>query len=252
MSVFYHHLADYYDQLFPLNHASTEFVRSFITCPESLVLDIGSATGQLAIALLERPPANGTVGSVTAMDIDEKMVDHLNNKILLNELQPRLSVVKGGMADINLLFKPRTYHLILCLGNTLVHLQTLHEIQDFFHSVHNLLRSGGVFIFQVVNYTRILTQHIDQLPLIDKPSVSLTREYRYDETNHLIHFLTRMTVKETNEVIKNETVLYPLEYHQLVPIINRIGFDTVTCTGNFNHEPWESNSPALVMALKKH
>jgi glycine/sarcosine N-methyltransferase len=252
LSPFYRDLSHYYDSLFPLNQATVEFIRSYITVPASIILDIGCATGQLAISLAELPLSQGTIGTVFALDPDEKMVTLLKEKNLQKQLDSKLTVLMGGMSDLESLFKPATFHLIYCLGNTLVHLTSLAEIQHLFQAVFSRLKNGGLFIFQIVNYTRILSQNIMELPVIDKPAVTFTRQYRYHKTNHLIQFFTRLTLKETGHVLENETSLYPLEYHQVAPIIDHTHFETIACLGSFNREPWNASSPALILVLKKN
>jgi 2-polyprenyl-3-methyl-5-hydroxy-6-metoxy-1,4-benzoquinol methylase len=256
LSRFYRSLADYYDELFPLDKTTIAFVSSFLSEPGSHILDIGCATGQLALALASQAGTTavgtpGIVGTVTAIEPDEKMVALVKQRADDEDLQIKLEVLPGSMLDLDTLFPQGTFHLILCLGNTLVHLQTLAEIRQFVRSVYKRLKKGGVFLLQIVNYTRILKQGITELPLIDKPRVSLTRNYRYDKSTHMIRFLTRLTLKDTSEIMDNDIPLYPLEHCQLLPLCSETGFETVTCSGSFKGEPWTQDSPALVIALRK-
>ncbi|MCP5049767.1 MAG: class I SAM-dependent methyltransferase [bacterium] len=266
MNRFYSCLADYYHLLFPLNKVTVTFVRSFLTAPRSQILDIGSATGQLVLALANPPDINtgepGTsvqtaevdaVGTITAIEPDEKMAAYLKQMVAEHGVEDRLTVLTAGMLDIDSLFKGNAFHMALCLGNTLVHLKDMDEVRRFMISLFKKIKPGGVFIFQIVNYTRILNRGITELPVIDKPQVSLTRHYKINKTGSGILFVTRLTLKETEtvEVIENELSLFPLQRHQVEPICREAGFDTVACYGNFNRQPWNPDSPALVMVLQK-
>lgn len=249
MKPFYSNLAHYYHHLFPLNPITAQWVRSYMTFPEGEILDVGCATGQLALALLESPGPVCSVPHVYALDPDENMLNLLQQSANEKALTPQLTLLRGGMADLNTLFHPNTFHLVLCLGNTLVHLLTLLAIQKFFQDVFSRLRSGGVFLFQIVNYTRLFTQNVWELPVLDKPEVSLTRQYRSEKTT--LQFITTLTIKESGAVLTNETTLFPLQYHQVIPIIHQIGFQILATLGSFSGEAWETTSPALIMALKK-
>jgi SAM-dependent methyltransferase len=253
---FYGNLAGYYDEVFPLNEKTLEFVRSFITRENSHILDIGCATGQLALRLAapESPPSpleSGSIGSITAIEPDENMVAVVNRRIAEGKPGYPLKVLQGGMSDLAHLFPGKRFDLILCLGNTLVHLPSLEQIQDFLRSVFYHLAPSGVFIFQVVNYTRILDQDIRELPLIDKPRVSFSRKYTYDAAGHTVRFLTRLTAKDGSGVLENETPLYPLQLREAEPVIAETGFRVAARWGSFNRDAWESGSPALVMVLRK-
>lgn len=244
---FYRDLASYYDELFPLNPKTTEFVCSFLKKPNNHILDIGCATGQLALELA----AYKRIASVTAIEPDEKMVETLRLRIHETHPRNRMEIHTGGMLDLDTLFSTRRFDLVLCLGNTLVHLPSLADINRFFHSVYHRLNSGGVFIFQVVNYIRILNQDIRELPLIDRPRVSFQRKYTYDESAHMMRFATRMTIKETGQALDNHTLLYPLRHNEITPIIDAAGFHTELTLSTFAGQPWLPSGQALIMTLRK-
>ncbi len=66
---FYQSIADYYEQIFPLNKAQITFAEeSLHGSKQSRLLDIGCGTGSLSIALSEFSEI------VTAIDLDESMI----------------------------------------------------------------------------------------------------------------------------------------------------------------------------------
>lgn len=241
----YRSLASYYDEIFPLNSKTTEFVCSYLNPQDNCVLDIGCATGQLSLYLATLPITT----FITAVEPDEQMVESVRDRIQDRQLKHRMKILKGGMLDLDKLFPGQTFDLILCLGNTLVHLSSLRDISRFIHSAANHLRKGGKLIIQVVNYTRILSQNVAELPFIDKPAASFSRRYSYDAAAHMITFYTQMIEKKTGQVIESQTPLYPLELKDLMPIVQSAGLTADPPFSTFEGESWQPDGAALIMVL---
>lgn len=241
MGDFYAVLAHHYDELFPLKDRTSAFVCSNLPGVPNAhhVLDIGCATGQMALYLAQQGY------TVTAIDPDEKMVT-LAWQRMANHPANDVSVVTAGMLDLDDIFPSMPFNSMLCLGNTLVHLQNVEEVREFAAMAYRHLTPNGRFILQIVNYTRILSQNITELPLIDRSAVALERRYRCSAGDKHIHFMTRLTRKEINETIENETTLLPLQWSQLQPIFTEAGFSPPQIFGDFNRSPFAPTSPALV------
>jgi len=243
---FYAVLAGHYDELFPLKEQTTAFVRSFLSGGPAKyhLLDIGCATGQLALHLARQGY------TVTAIEPDATMVAVARQRQAIRPV-PEVPIVKAGMLDLDGVFPGKLFHAILCLGNTLVHLRYLDEVGQFVSMVYKHLVPGGVFILQIVNYTRILSQQITELPFVDRPSVSLERRYRYSTDRESIRFITRLIRKETGDVMENETNLLPLQWLQLEPVFAEAGFPPPLVFGDFNRIPYTPASPALVLVCTR-
>ena len=105
-------------------------------------LDLGAGFGMHAIPLAREGWA------VTAVDESPE---------LLKELQERgvglpIQVIEGN------LLSPGKYvsaapHVVLCMGDTLTHIQTKEEIAGFFAEVSRILAPGGVFAMTFRDYT---------------------------------------------------------------------------------------------------
>lgn len=244
MGEFYAVLAGYYDELFPLKEQTSAFVRSFFQdAPANYhILDVGCATGQLALHLAQQD------FDVTAIEPDETMVT-LAWQRMATHPDHDASMVKAGMLDLDCTFPGETFDAVLCLGNTLVHLQSLDEVRQFFAMVYRHLTPGGPFILQIVNYTRILSQNVTELPFIDRPSVSIERRYRLSDRGDKIHFVTRLKLKETGQAFESETTLLPLQWQQLEPIFAEAGFPPPQIFGDFNRSPYTPDSPGLIVAF---
>lgn len=75
-----------------------------------------------------------------------------------------LRFVEGNLMDV----KARVgtgFGGAISLGNTLVHLTSHEELEKAIKGVASVLERGGIFLFQVLNYERLITQKIRFLPL---------------------------------------------------------------------------------------
>lgn len=250
---FYHSLADYYNEIFPPNPKTLEFIFSLLKefSSPTHILDIGCATGQFAFALSRMAPQF----HIKAIEPDEKMVEMA--ALLFKNYEHNLSIARAGMMDLPTLFPSNSFHSILCLGNTLVHLQSHQEIRTFFEYTHDSLDENGIFIMQIVNYFGIQPHQIHTLPLIQTPLVSFSRHYEYIESLHKIRFFTRLIPNNSepqtrnDNIYENELYLYPLQYNEISQICQKVGFKSINIYGNFNREPWIDSSPALILTARK-
>jgi len=243
---FYKSIAKYYDQIFPLNSKQLDFVyNDFLEKDkkELSILDIGCATGNLALDMASAG------SSVIAIDLDEKMINIAKDKLRKGAKNPSLRVL--DMLKITNNFKPKSFDQILCFGNTLVHLDTLNEIEDFLKQVYSLLKSGGEYKMQIINYDRILDQQIEALPTIENEQIIFHRVYRYLPGKHKINFKTKLEIKEKKEYIENSLLLLPMRKNELEKLLHKIGFKDVEFYASFAKAQFNENSMPLVVSARK-
>jgi hypothetical protein len=96
----------------------------------------------------------------------------------------------------------------VCIGNVLPHLEA-HRLAGFLVDVNTLLRPGGVWVFQTVNFDPILRAEEFVFPEINLPSEQLTflRWYEDIRPDRLV-FHTSL-VGLTGEIFSGEVPLYP-------------------------------------------
>lgn len=239
---FYKPIAVHYEEIFPLKEPKVSFVRSFLEKGPSKILDIGCAVGQLAMALA------GQGHEVTGIDLDEDMVHKARKEAPGRGLKADFFVM--DMMTVDKHFRSNSFDMVLCLGNTMVHLQSPEEMQVFITKVFRLLNENGVFIVQVVNYDAVLGRGIKELPVIDTEHVRFERGYRYDKADHKIRFRSRLTVKKDKEIFENEILLYPLTCGEMGLLMDRAGFHQVEYFGNFGKDFHTIDSPALIVVSR--
>jgi glycine/sarcosine N-methyltransferase len=134
----YDNIAEFYDQIFPLKETRMSFIDSFLSRNGLTILDIGCATGELALALSKKGH------HVVGIDLDGKMVELARQKTKKTGLKAEFFV--KDMAKIGVDFSSAYFDVVLCLGNTLVHLESLEKIEQFLSAMGKVLKKGGMVI----------------------------------------------------------------------------------------------------------
>jgi len=231
----YEKFATHYDDIFPLNADTLQFlVKHF---ERGKTLELGSATGEYALGL-------SRLGfEILGIDIDPKMVEISLSKSKRLSLLARF--LQGNCLDV--VYKNQFFN-IYCIGNTLVHLHSLAEIKQSLHHVYESLKPGGTFVVQIINFDRIIEKEIKSLPTIKNNGISFVRKYDYD--GEKIHFMSTLKLKD--EDIENETILYPITSPILINTLQEVGFRDLEIFDGFSIRPFKAkDSYQLVIVAKK-
>jgi len=229
---FYSEIASAYDEIFPLQHPQYNFVAQYFSA-DSLILDIGCGTGNLAIKLAQ----NNFL--VYAFDSDETMLNHAEQKAKVNL---NIRFFNLTMKNFSEKFSKICFDGILCFGNTIVHLNSFQEVENFFCEVKKNLAENGKFLFQIINYNRILDQNITSLPTIETDNYSFIRNYSYNKTIHKIIFHTILKDKHSQTITENKVELLPLRKSEIAEMLAKAGFRNVLFFSDYNNTEFHINS----------
>lgn len=231
MSQFYNQIAEKYDFIFPLSPAHKTFFASELH--GKTILDVGAATGNLTAYL----SLQGY--EVTAIDLSERLIAKAAEK--------GVTVQQLNMLAIDEL---PTFDNIVCIGNTLPHLDSKTSVQLFLQKAYRQLTQGGKLVLQLVNFQKYFAQqqgdYLGNLPLIENDKVKFERYYYLNEEGK-IRFKTIL-----DDTIKNEELLQPIFADQLTEWLTQIGFQAINLYGNFKKDPFDKEkSMALIVTAVK-
>lgn len=238
--MFYQSIANVYDYIFPQNPKQLELIQQIKTIDEKeSIIDVGCATGNLT-ELLSRH-----AGKVYGIDLDQAILDHGRSKF------GQLQLEALNMLDLEKKFEGKEIHRIVSFGNTLVHLPTREMVDQFFSTAYNTLKPGGLFVVQIINYDRIIDQHISSLPTIDNEHINFIRDYSYDAEHGTVDFITNLTIKESKQVINNTITLLALREKTLLMKLEQAGFENILFYGDLAGGPITPNAIPLIFSCTK-
>ena len=231
MSQFYNQIAEKYDFIFPLSPAHQTFFASELQ--GKTILDVGAATGNLTAYLSSQGY------EVTAIDLSERLIAKAAEK--------GVTVQQLNMLAIDEL---PTFDNIVCIGNTLPHLDSKTSVQLFLQKAYRQLTQGGKLVLQLVNFQKYFAQqqgdYLGNLPLIENDKVKFERYYYLNEEGKIC-FKTIL-----DDTIKNEELLQPIFADQLTEWLTQIGFQAINLYGNFKKDPFDKEkSMALIVTAVK-
>ena len=231
MSKFYNEIAEKYDYIFPLSPAHRVFFDNEVH--GKTVLDVGAATGNLTAHLSSQGY------EVTAID--------LSDRLIAKAVEKGIVVRKLNMLNID---KLSTFDNIVCIGNTLPHLDSKASVQLFLQKAYGQLTQEGKLVPQLVNFEKYFAQqqgdYLGNLPLIANDKVKFERFY-YLNVEGKIRFKTIL-----DDTIENEELLQPIFADELIQWLTQIGFQTIDLYGNFKKDPFDPNaSMALIIVAEK-
>ncbi len=238
----YDMLVNTYDELFPLNAAMVRFVENQFDNQVSglKLLDAGCGTGSLAIALARHG------AGVKGFDLNANMI------LKAEEKRPpalNLSFEVGSLTNVEQLYAGQIFDGIMCVGNTLVHLPYHDTVERFFAQVANLLKPGGKFILQIVNYDNIMKNRPASLPLIQTEKYHFERLYEYPDKG-VVRFVTRLQHNSEAEVLIQNTLLLACERNFLEDALKK-HFSTVSFFGSFDGAAWSEDTFHTIVAAVK-
>lgn len=238
---FYEAIAKYYDYIFPTGQSQVEFLEKTLGNSPKKVLDIACGTGNYSIALAQKGH------DVTSIDLDSEMIQRLRTKA--NAISLPINAMVEDMMKIDSI--GNDFDLVFCIGNSLVHLQSIKDIDSFIQSARKTLTDNGKLIIQIINYDRIIKQDIKSLPTIKNNETPLVfdRLYNYDKLNNKVMFKTILKVE--GKEIQNEIPLYPLLSSELLDALNNNGFSNIKCYGDFNKTIYDPDTSFMLVVEAK-
>ena len=243
---FYTSISKYYDYIFPFNPKQLSFVKEMAEGKKvNDMLDIGCGTGNLALELAKEGYR------IYAIDADHQMIASAVDKKRNWDLTQYPAFRELDMEKLARFFEKDQFDLASCFGNTLPHLLAYENIEEFLKGVSIVLKKGASFGIQILNYDYILDNHIEELPVKENDNIRFERYYEYPENTELIDFVTKLTVKSTDEVIESRIQLFPVQKIDISAMLEEAGFEDIKIYSDFDKSEFNNESLPLVIECVK-
>lgn len=241
---FYTDLSDVYDALFPVSAAQKSLFDSILRSGRvRRVADAGCGSGAQLV-----PFAEAGIPCV-GFDPDPLLVALARTKLAP---YPDARVELGGFADTLRLVHPPA-DLLLCLGNSLVHVPQKAAARFLRDAAQVTTGAGGILV-QILNYDRLLREGTTELPRMtaDDGAIEFLRRYAWDGERR-VRFRTTLTLPDADgtRVFRNDIPLFPIYPEELRAMLEQAGFSRIDASGDFAGSPFAPESEALVSLARK-
>ncbi len=275
---FYAAISRWYDEIFPPDPATVRFLAGLLPVAgcratrddvspagcsgtgrphrqePSAVLDAACGTGGHALELARLGCA------VAGLDLDGGMIGQARRKAGTARGGSSMAAgaavfLAGDMRRVAELC-PGPFDLAYCVGNSLVHLADEGEVGRFLESLRRVLRPGGRLAVQILNYDRILRQHVTELPEIHPAGGELRFVRRYEwgaDAPRRVQFATELIVRKGGREVRlaNRVPLLVLPSATLRALAEGAGFREIELAGDFQGGPHGPDSFLTVLTGRR-
>ncbi len=162
---YYEAISRHYDAIFPMNPLIRDFLAEQAGTAPAELIDIACGNAAYTLALCRMGY------QVTGIDLDPGMIAAAKRKAGDAGNPNGLRLLQGDMLALRSMeLEPAA--LAFCIGNSMVHLPDPETIGHFLKEAHHVVADGGRLVLQIINFDRILTDHVTSLPTLtfDNPS----------------------------------------------------------------------------------
>ncbi len=238
---FYDELGAGYDQMINwgsrLERETPFFRKVFNERAVKSVLDCACGTGRHAIEFAQWGH------EVSACDISGEMLRLARHNA--SGQGASIDFFEAGLTDIAEKAHGKTFDAVVCLGNSLPHLLTQHDLDHAIRSIKRVLAPGGVFIAQIRNYQRILKENLRFMPPtsaeVEGKEYMFFRMLDIHSTRHVDFHIIRFqreSGKWTHTI--QTTRLRPMMKRHMDASFKRTGFQQIKYYGDYSFTPFTS------------
>jgi 2-polyprenyl-3-methyl-5-hydroxy-6-metoxy-1,4-benzoquinol methylase len=238
---FYTVLGDSYDDIFPLEPAILRFLEEEFQDAQR-ILDIACGTGTYTMALAK---AGKTIYGI---DLSETMIKKAREKA------PQWTdhfLVDDMLTLSNL--PEKNFQGVYCIGNSLVHIDTLADIGKALRRFREVLEPRGILTIQIINFDRIRFDKESPflLPPLQGKRVKMTRTYSPGTDPGRVYFDTELILSQEEPPIsiKNRVPLVAVQSTQIKNLLTKAGFTKIRFYGSYDKSPYKPDASFLTIAV---
>ncbi len=143
--------------------------------------------------------------------------------------------------------------LVLCLGNSLPHLLTEHDLHHAIAAMADCLRPGGRLMLQFINYPRVLAAGRRVVAVTRAADTEFVRFYDFLPMDVRFNVLAIRWDDGKAEHRLESTTLHPWTADAVAAVLARHGFHNVRRHADFQSAPFDPDaSDAVVILAERH
>lgn len=214
------------------------------------VLEYGIGNGRIALPMARQGVA------VTGVDLSRAMLDDLRGQLKTEpvDVRARITLRRGDMRRVRMATK---FPLVICAFNTILHLYTRTDMEQFLAGVRHHLAPGGTFVCDLsMPMPEDLTRTFDQAmrtPDFVHPTLGPVRyreRFQYETLRQILFVSMEFLPKRTGE-----TIVTPLAHRQYFPqefeaLLHYNGFRITKRGGDFHGGPLGNSSETMIFHAK--
>lgn len=236
---FYDELGAGYDRMINwssrLERESPFFRKVFDERAVNSILDCACGTGRHAIEFSKWGH------EVSACDMSGEMLRLAGHNASRQGVN--VEFFEAGLTDIAERIDGKTFDAVVCLGNSLPHLLTQHELDRSIRSIRRVLAPGGVFIAQIRNYQKILKENLRFMPPtsteVDGKEYLFFRMLDIQTARHVDFHIIRFQRDSGKWTHKIQTTrLRPMMKRHMDAAFKRAGFQETDYYGDYAFSPF--------------
>ena len=220
----YSRFAAHYERIFPFRDGVFSFLHSRLVPDDGRVLDVGCGPGHYCGAFASRG------ATARGIDLDEGMIAAAQARY------PQASFARRSMTDLEGLDGP--LDLAFCIGNVAAHVD-VEAFDGMIATIGRLLRPGGTWVVQTVNWDRHLARDSFVFPprRMDEEDFVFLREYR-DLSEDGVRFHTELRKGEVS-LFREEVGLFPVRAQRYIGMHEAAGFTLEDHFSDFAGTPFD-------------
>ncbi|MBN1522233.1 MAG: class I SAM-dependent methyltransferase [Candidatus Aureabacteria bacterium] len=222
------------------------FYKIFKENDSEKILDCACGTGHHVIALAR-------LGfSASGSDIDPMAIRIAREKAKKEKVSALFSV-----ADFSNLreYGFKDYDAVFCVGNSFSLAGSLKKIARSFLEIHAVLRDGGLFIFQVLNYPRIFRKRDEWVPAREvdhkKRTHLFLKRFRAKGKRISVLWIHLWREKDKWKAETKESLLLPLPKSWIACSLKKAGFRKIRFFGSYQSEKIVPDSRDIIVVCQK-
>jgi len=232
---FYNAVSPFYDSMISFEKSiekrETFYKKVFSQKNITVAADIGCGSGLDSVAL-------AAIGlKVNGFDPSAEMIKLAKQNA--EKFKADVHFYKKGILDIPEKFNNK-FDCVVSFGNMLANINKT-DLSKAFQKIFNMLKPNGLFLFQILNYSRIEKKKETVVGFTDSADSFIVRfnEFLKDEMN--FHFLA-VNKKTVSASSHYSTKIYPHKQKLISTFLHQTGFSSTSYYGSLALEKFNANN----------